>query len=543
VNTIAPTTRDTPGLTWRSLSSPAFDKWISGILGGLVVGWTYLPIALWVAFFGALVGLIAGGFGGATSGIAQTLHIGAGVGFAAAVGGLFVGAFYGLVFIYTEFFNNLLTIMGGLVSGLAVSLFTLWLMVHFEDQLLRLRGYREPSRRERQLIDPIVAEILQRMSIAGPRPIFYVSDSREPAAWTHASSIVLAQGLLGSYDDSENPPVPDMPPNAFAAVIAHEISHWARADGVGIRAVWACCWPIVAVYNLACILGRNPNRKFTTLGWILFWPAWVSIQVVTTILASAMRTSEYEADARTASLGDEYRAGLRTALGEFRDWEAPRTGWEDVLHATHPSIEHRLQRLETPPPPQLLIHADGLTDITVTDPDIINAYHLYAQALADGDAAPIVMRERDLHQICAAWLRRVKQAKERGEQTEVAASLTDLEGRIANLDYQAEVGRLSVTLTNAVLGDIVCHDPAVAVATRRYLEAQDTGDIGPCAAREHEQLTAIVAWLRTTKQAMEQGAPVDVTETIEGLDLRITDYEQKAAALLQQTGDGPTTAA
>jgi Zn-dependent protease with chaperone function len=542
MNTTAPTVRDTPGLTWRSLSSSAFGKWGDGIIGGLLVGWTYLPFALWVGFFFALGGFFVGALGGATSGIAHTLHIGPGVGFGAGVVGLFVGGFAGLVFIYTEVYNNLSTIIGGIISGLAVSLFTLWLMVHFEDQLLRLRGYRELSRREKQLIDPIVDDILQRMSIAGPRPIFYMSDSKEPAAWTHANSIVLAQGLFGAYDDSENPPLPDMPHHAFAAVVAHEVSHWARADGVGIRAIWACCWPIVAIYNFACILGRNPNRKFTLLGWILFWPAWVSIKLIMFMLASAMRTSEYEADARTASLGEEYRVGLRTALGEGEGWQKPRTGWEDVLQATHPSIEHRLQRLETPPPPQLLIHADGLTDITVTDPDVINAYHLYAQALADGDVAPIVMRERDLHQICAAWLRRVKQAKERGEQTDVAASLTDLEARIANLDYQAEVGRLSVTLHIAVADDIVCHDPAVAFTSRRYIEAQATGDIGLCAEREHEQIVAIVAWLRKTKQTMEQGEPVDVTETIEGLDLRIIDCEQRAAALLQQTESGRTTA-
>jgi Zn-dependent protease with chaperone function len=506
------------------------------------VGWTYAPIALWVAAIFAVAGMIGGAFGGATSGIAHTFHIGAGVGFGAAVIGIFVGALFGLVFIYTEIYNNLFTIIGGLISGLAVSLFTLWLIVHFEHKLLQLRGYRELSRREKQLIDPVAGAILERMGIAGPTPVFYVSDSKEPAAWTYANSIVVAQGLLGSYDDSENPPVPDMPRHAFAAVIAHEISHWARADGVGIRAVWACCWPIVAIYNFACILGKE--RKFTTLGWILFWPAWVSINlIVIPMLTKSMRQAEYEADARTASLGDEYRAGLRTALGEFQDWEAPRTGWEDVLHATHPPIEHRLQRLETPPPPPLpFIHADGLTDITVTDPDVIHAHRLYAQALADGNAAPIVTRERELYRVTAAWLRRVKQAKERGEQTDVADSLADLDGRIADFDRKAATV-VSVALTNAVLGDMLCHDPAVVAAGTLYVEAQNRGELGLCATREHEQHTAIVAWLRKAKQAMEQGAPVDVTETIEGLDLRIIDYEQKAAALLQQTEGGPTTAA
>jgi Zn-dependent protease with chaperone function len=437
VNTIAPTTRDTPGLTWRSLNSAAFGKWGDGILGGLLVGWTYLPIALWFAFFFALGGFFVGALGGATSGIAHTLHIGPGVGFGAAVVGLFVGAFAGLVFIYTEVYNNLPTIIGGLISGLAVSLITLWLMVRFEDQLLRLRGYRELSRRERQLIDPIVDDILQRMSIAGPRPIFYLSDSKEPAAWTHANSIVLAQGLLGAYDDSENPPMPDMPHNAFAAVIAHEISHWARADGVGIRAIWACCWPIVAVYNLACVLGRNPNRKFTLLGWILFWPAWVSINlVVIPMLTTAMRQSEYDADARAASLGDEYRAGLRTALGEFQDWEAPRTGWEDVLHVTHPPIEHRLQRLEYRPPsnPPVLITATGLGDLYVNDPAVLEIVTQQGQAAAEGNEQRTAALAHDEIVAIVAWLRQLCHAFAQGQPIPITNSHAEIEAYAANME-------------------------------------------------------------------------------------------------------------
>jgi Zn-dependent protease with chaperone function len=521
-----------------------FKEWGDGVLGGLLVGWTYLPIALWISGFFALGGLVFGALGGATSGIAHTLHIGQAVGVGAAAVGLFVGAFAGLVFIYAEVYNNLATIVEGLIGGLAVSLITLWLIVQFEDPLLRLRGYRALSRREQQLIAPIVDEILQRMDITAPRPIFYVSESREPAAWTHAKSIVLTQGLLGSYDDSENPPVPDMPHHAFAAVLAHEIGHWARADGVAIRAVWACCWPIVAVYNLACVLGRNPNRKFTFLGWILFWPAWVSINlIVIPMLTAAMRQSEYDADARAASLGDEYRVGLRTALGEFQDWEAPRTGWEDVLHATHPPIEHRLQRLETPPPPSLSIHADGLTDITVTDPDVANAYLQYGEAHREANGDLVTTRERELWEATAAWLRRVKQAKERGEQTDVADTLAELDGRIADVDFKVKAG-FRITLTCESLQAIDCVEPAVIWASRLLYDARMKGDAALCTKREHEQLLAIGDWLRSLKQLMAQGGSLKhVEETIEGLDLRISDIERKAAAIRQQMESGPTVSA
>lgn len=538
MNTTAPTTRDTPGLTWRSLDSPAFEKWAPGIYGGVLVGWTYAPIALWAAAIFAVVGMFGGAIGGATSGIAHAYHIGAGVGFGAAVIGLFVGALWGLVFIYTKIYNNVFTIAGGLISGFAVSLFTLWLIVHFEHRILQLRGYRELSRREKQLIDPIAGAILARMGIAGPKPTFYVSDSKEPAAWTYANSIVVAQGLLGSYDDSENPPVPDMPPHAFAAVIAHEISHWARADGVGIRAVWACCWPIVAIYNFACILGKK--RKFPILSWILFWPAWVSINlIVIPLLTKAMRQAEYEADARTASLGDEYRAGLRIALGESEGWEKPRTGWEDVLHATHPPIEHRLQRLETPQPEHMVIEIPGDPELTVTAPDVLEAGRLWTQAKEAGNAALAEARERELNRVIAEWLRRVKQAKERGEPVDISDSLTALNCRIAHFDLLAR-GEHGVTLSSPSSGILYCQDPEVLAAARLHNEAWPGGGSN-LVARDLDLHEAILRWLRRLLHAMENGDSVLPDETVEGLVLRIVDYEQKTAALRQPPTGGTAT--
>jgi Zn-dependent protease with chaperone function len=342
------------------------------------------------------------------------------------------------VFIYVEFYNNVLNVIGGIISGFVVSLFTLWLIVHFEHQLLRLRGYRELSRREKQLIEPIAKEILERMGIADATPTFYVSDSNEPAAWTHAGSIVVAQGLLGSYDDSENPPVPDMPRNAFAAVIAHELSHWARADGVGIRAVWACCWPIVAIYNLACILGKNPDRRFTALGWILFWPAWVSINlVVIPMLTHAMREAEYEADARAACLGDEYRAGLRTALGEFQDWEAPRTGWEDVLHATHPPIEHRLQRLEyLPPGIPVWLSAPGHDDLYIDDPAVLDISVQERKAALEGDEHRAAALTYSLSVAIHGWLVQVRHALAQGQSISIKNSRADIEYYVASLEQR-----------------------------------------------------------------------------------------------------------
>jgi Zn-dependent protease with chaperone function len=402
-----------------------------------------------------------GALGGATSGIAHTLHVGTGVGFGAAMIGACIGAFYGLLFIYGVFFTRPLALIGGMFSGLVVAYITLWLLVHFENQLLRLRGYRDPSRREQELIHPIAMEILRRMGVASSVPRFYVSDSREPAAWSHANSIVVTRGLLGSYDDSENPPVADMPHHALAAVIAHEISHWTRWDGIGIRAVWACCWPIVAVYNLACVLGKR--RQTVTLGWLLFWPAWVSVKlIVMPLLTKAMCQTEYEVDAQTAELGDEYRVGLRMALGEFQDWEAPRTGWEDVLHATHPPIEHRLQRLENRlpsvsvslgvpgrddlieyHPPNLLVWLSPLghpdqNKLFIRDPFVLDLSVQRNQALAEQDNERAALLERDINSATLAWLQRMRDALEHGQAIPIDNSLTEIEQYISGLEQQLD---------------------------------------------------------------------------------------------------------
>jgi Zn-dependent protease with chaperone function len=564
VNTTAPPKRGTPGLSWRSLSSPSFEKWLPGICGGYLVGWTYAPIAFWIAAIFAFVGLFGGALGGATSELAQTFHIGEGVGFGAAVIGLFVGAFSGLVFIYVEFYHNIFNIIGGIISGLAVSLFTLWLIVHYEHQLLRLRGYRELSRREKQLIDPIVAEILERMGIVGNTPIFYVSDSKEPAAWTYASSIVLAQGLLGSYDDSENPPVPDMPPHAFAAVIAHEISHWARADGVGIRAVWACCWPIVAVYNFACILGRNPDRKFTTLGWILFWPAWVSINlVVIPMLTNAMRQAEYEADARTASLGDEYRAGLRTALLEFQDWEAPRTGWEDVLHATHPPIELRQQQLEagastpfheTEAQMSSFVELNSSTfgRLKVLDPALIDVGQSLLLAHDEGNQELVKMREELFNIVALNWLRKVEAALLRGEAVDVDESLENIQARIAGFvanpsmpvtvtgadgkvinggnDERANSSGPYLDMSSSALGKTLrVVDPTVLEAGNLVVSAHKEGNLEAAKVREGLFHVVLLDWLRKIEAALLRDEAVDVDESLENIQARIAWTEADLA--------------
>jgi Zn-dependent protease with chaperone function len=548
VVTTVPPRDDTPGLSWHSLASPAFDKWVGGITAGLLVGWTLAPLVLWVALLSAFSGALSGAVDGATSGPAQTLHIEAGAGFAGAVVGVLLGVLSVVWFTATQLYNYRFIVLGSLFSGIPITLFILWLVVRFEDPILRLRGCRDPSRRERALVDPIFDQILKDMGIVGSRPKLYVTDGKVPAAWTHVNSIVVTQAFLGSYDDSENPPVPDLPPHAFAGVLAHEICHWARADGVGTRAVWACCWPIIGVYNLIGVVGKIPdnadkrrNVKFLTIAWLLFWPFWVAMRLVVWSLAKSMREAELYADARTACLGDEYRIGLRLALAESEQWEAPRTGWEDVLQATHPPIEERLQKLERLAVNRVAVQTPGFTDFIVTDLDVCEAARLCYLAEKAGNATFLKSRRSELNLAIAAWLRTVKHAKEQGQPVDSADSLDVLDARIA--DYQQKADGVFVTLGSTPFGDLGCQDREVHKIAHRCAKAIHDGDSKTIVAWELDLYEAVLRWLRPLLHDLENDALVMPNETGDGLAVRIAECEQRLAALRQAISGSPATTA
>jgi Zn-dependent protease with chaperone function len=524
----------------------AVDNYFLGIFGGLILTWTGLFFTLWLVAFGALAGVLSGVIGGETSGIAQTFHIGAGVGFGAAVVGLFVGAFYGLMLPFLLLYEHPYTFAGDIFSGLGVGFVTLCLVVRFEHQLLLLRGYRELSRRERLLIDPMVDEILKRANISGARPAFYVSDSKKPGAWTHAKSIVLARGLFGSYDESESPPVPDIPRSALAAILAHEIAHWIRADGVGLRAVWACSWPIIALYNLAYIM--REKRILVTLGWLILWPAWVSINlIIKPLISSDMRRAEYEADALAASLGDEYRAGLRIALDELEGWEPPRTGWEDVLHATHPPIELRQQQLEVRASHGTNVLGDHITAVsslfgklTIRDPAVVEASHRIIRAREEGNPELAKASKNEMDNAILDWLRRIETALKNGEKVDVDESLENIQERIAGLEaYPAPFTSMAEDavpteysyLTSQAYGDLFIFDPIVIEAGRLLKIAREEGDSELVKIRERDSTAAILRWLRETETTLMRGEAIDADENLESIRTRIDEIEAQLARL------------
>ena len=165
----------------------------------------------------------------------------------------------------------------------------------------------------------------------------------------HVGAFVLTRGLLGDYDESEGPPKPELDDAAIAAILAHELNHWQTGDVVGLTMIKACFFPFVLITNAITWI-RLRSEIAGIIGWTFLWPIWISSRfVVTPLAATASRRAEFEADARAASLGDKYRLGLRRALTTLQMWERPRTGWEEVMAATHPPTETRLERLETRP--------------------------------------------------------------------------------------------------------------------------------------------------------------------------------------------------
>jgi Zn-dependent protease with chaperone function len=399
----APSNTNAPGWIRAGISRQK-----RGVVTALVLVWTGMPAAIFLAAFGAVFGAIAGGLGAGETGLASSFHINEGAGVAGAFLGAVIGGFFGFAIFFWFLFHNVPGAIGDIVSGVVVAYITLLVLVRMEPRFIRLRGYRELSRREREYVTPILDEILSRMGILDARPALYMSDVVTPGAWTHPRAIVLAEGLLGEYDATEAPPKPDLSRGAIAAILAHEVAHWRDGDAVASRAVWSCFWPFIALFNLMHKIGQARGWLVYFM-WIFFWPIWVCLKIITAVMASATREQEYEADAAAAALGEEYRLGLREALATLRDMEPPRTGWEDVLNATHPKIEQRLERLEVNYQPELAVAeefpltltiAGERRTVTISSPAALDALHADDEiddayrAASDGGDQDAIARER-----------------------------------------------------------------------------------------------------------------------------------------------------
>ena len=322
------------------------------VIGALVAAWTGLPFALWGMVVFTFIGAVAGLFDLSELGLGSILgELGIGIepgaGVASATLGAIVGAFIGFALIYIYFALHPWVLLSAIVTGAVISAIIVAAIIRCEPWLMRLRGYRELSKREKQLLHPMLMDAGRQMGLP-TLPALWISDQQKPGAWAHMRGIVVTRGLLGAYSATEHPPLPDLDSAAITAILAHELHHWDAGDVVGSTVVFACFYPVALVINsISLVRVRAP--WLAVILWCFFWPFWLSTKfVVVPLMTRRSRRYEYEADARAASLGDDYRLGLRRALDELSAWERPRTGWEDALAATHPPIEFRLEFLEAP---------------------------------------------------------------------------------------------------------------------------------------------------------------------------------------------------
>lgn len=335
------------GMSWLV---SALKRQDDAILGALLSTWTGLPLALFGAVAGLVFGAVVGAIGLSVGGFAGSV-LNQGTSLLGAMLGAVVGAGVGAIFIYVYLVSHPAQLFGALLSGVLVSAVIFYVTVAAEPLMLWLRGYRQPSRREKALLDPLLFDLAQRMRLPA-LPAMWISDAQKPGAWTHTRAIVVTRGLLGEYDASEGQPKPDLDTLALSAILAHELHHWMKGDAVGLAMVSACFYPFVLLINGVAWL-RERAEWLAIVLWLFLWPIWVTSRfVVIPLMAKASRRAEYEADRHAAMLGEDYRLALRRALDDLAQWERPRNGWEAVLAASHPPIEYRLERLEASRLPQ-----------------------------------------------------------------------------------------------------------------------------------------------------------------------------------------------
>lgn len=327
--------------------------WAVGV--GLVVGWSGVWLAFWVALAGLILGVfVALGLTGNTEAGIFLFRIGASQ--AVTVVGVFLGGLLGavggllivpkLIFIDHPFSALVSLALGAVLTGVIVVVTAV-----YERPLLRFRGYRRLSRDEVRRVAPLVKNVADAMGLPA-LPRFGMDDVLVPNAWTHMRTIILTKGLLQTLDDGE-----------LSAVLAHELQHWRSGDAVGGRIVWAAAWPVALFYNVGSLLagrghgegdGKGPPRTaprtfLALFGWFIAWPAWVITKfILVPLTAHTQRGYEYEADAAAARIG--MASHLSSALKKMGAFEGGRSGWEQAMAATHPPTELRLEALQPPRP-------------------------------------------------------------------------------------------------------------------------------------------------------------------------------------------------
>lgn len=365
----------------RPLRQPAAVSWIGGAVArnprgslvSLVVGWFNVAFALWLVPGGAILGAVTGsvgGIAGLTSAVADIPVVGeyilnlglnlggvAGgiVGFILGALGAFLGGLVGpwLLIAQDDPVRVLGLVVGQIVTAVVVALVYTVCYHAFEGTVVRIAGARQPSRRESELLTPILRECVHNLGIRGA-PVLMMDDSREVNAYAMGRHVVVNQGLLDEFDYDRD---------VITGVLAHELTHWHNADAVAMSFVRGLCLPVYVPFQIFKALQAAFRRSpiFYLVFGLLAWPFFVLVRyVIAPANALDSRVCEFRADQGAVAAGS--RAGLRRFLARIRNTtDGAVNGWDAAICATHPPTEHRLERIEEPGTSYPLPDPDGPT--------------------------------------------------------------------------------------------------------------------------------------------------------------------------------------
>lgn len=327
----------------------------------LLATWTAALFALWVAVYSAIGSAVLLITGTAASGHAAGLfhfteHTGISLDFVGILAAFFIGFGLGFAGSYADTLNHGIpevaaAILIGIVLGVVIGLVAIWT----EPTMLRARGYRRPSRQEWETtLKPAISAARDAMGLKS-LPLFLVVDTPVPLAWTVARHVVLSTGLMTGLHASE-----------LQGVIAHELAHWRRGDGIALRMVWAFSWPLAALYTAGMVLSgarlgtptsaedaadrlKVNKNVLSFIAWLILWPSYVLMRyLIGPATAHESRQMEYEADAAVVRAG--LGGGLQRALERLSPFEPGRTAFEAVLSSRHPPTALRIEAIQDADP-------------------------------------------------------------------------------------------------------------------------------------------------------------------------------------------------
>jgi Zn-dependent protease with chaperone function len=312
---------------------PQFTRYPRATIMALLGSWSLFAFAIWVAAWAAFIGAIVGFVG--TANLAQTYVPGSGS--AAGVLGAVLGAVAGFAFGFVVVFGDGIAVASfhvliSLVSGAILASVATAFMITIEPWIMYFHGYRPPSHREERILMPVLRDVARAMRLRHV-PQLLIADTTTPGAWTHCRHIVVSKRLL------------DLPHDELAGILIHELRHWLSGDTAGLLYVSMAGLPITLSINLLSRFRKAPTPVVALVFTLALWPFLLIPKFfIMPLLAMEGRDKEYKADAAATNAG--YGPGLIRALEQLRPFEQARSGWEAVLHATHPPMEYRIEAIE-----------------------------------------------------------------------------------------------------------------------------------------------------------------------------------------------------